>query len=590
MFEKSFAFNTELMDFDDMNTPRRAFIKQTGLATTAIAVAPSVLYSQVSTTSRKLDSILITLTKINDELVEDLLPQQIELPGDRWDGGVADRFEVININSTVRFACRLANSYTSPSSQYYLSGRLEAPMEKAMACALNVQHEDGTIDLHSTNFHSTPDAAFIVNYLSPIFVNLKRLDRPGLPSVVAKMEQFLRNTGKCLEIGGIHTPNHRWVVCSALARIHSLFPSQAYVDRIDDWLGEGIDMDPDGQFTERSVSIYSPICDTMFLTMGRLLDRIELMDIVRKNLDMTLYYIQPGGEVLTDASGRQDSARIGYVANYYYAYRYFALKDNNPVYAAVCKLIEKRMPEKITRYISELLEDPELLEELPVASKIRDNYAKRFAHSGVFRIRNGDADLSIIEENPTFMSFMKGSSVLQSIRLAAAFFGSRGQFISEYAEWSGRKVVLTKSHTHGYYQPFPEDQRTVDGDMEKMPREKRAMSELQTLNYRVEITESDGKVRIDIRIEGTPHVPVSLEMSFRSGGNLKGVVADNNLDGAYFLENGMGQYEQGGDVVTFGPGIAEHKWAEIRGMLPKQNGESVYLTGYTPFRHTLHLE
>jgi hypothetical protein len=338
------------MDCDDMNTPRRAFIKQTGLATTAIAVAPSFLYSQVSTTSRKLDSILITLTKINDELVEDLLPQQIELPGDRWDGGVADRFEVININSTVRFACRLANSYTSPSSQYYLSGRLEAPMEKAMACALNVQHEDGTIDLHSTNFHSTPDAAFIVNYLSPIFVNLKRLDRPGLPSVVAKMEQFLRNTGKCLEIGGIHTPNHRWVVCSALARIHSLFPSQAYVDRIDDWLGEGIDMDPDGQFTERSVSIYSPICDTMFLTMGRLLDRIELMDIVRKNLDMTLYYIQPGGEVLTDASGRQDSARIGYVANYYYAYRYFALKDNNPVYAAVCKLIEKRMPENYAVY------------------------------------------------------------------------------------------------------------------------------------------------------------------------------------------------------------------------------------------------
>ena len=578
------------MDCDDMNTPRRAFIKQTGLVTTAIAVAPSFLYSQVSTTSRKLDSILITLTKINDELVEDLLPQQIELPGDRWDGGVADRFEVININSTVGFAGRLANSYTSPSSQYYLSGRLEAPMEKAMACVLNVQHEDGTIDLHSTNFHSTPDAAFIVNYLSPIFVNLKRLDRPGLPGVVAKMEQFLRNTGKCLEIGGVHTPNHRWVVCSALARIHSLFPSQAYVDRIDDWLGEGIDMDPDGQFTERSVSIYSPICDTMFLTMGRLLDRIELMDIVRKNLDMTLYYIQPGGEVFTDASGRQDSARIGYVANYYYAYRYFALKDNNPVYAAVCKLIEKRMPEKITRYISELLEDPELLEELPVASKIRDNYAKRFAHSGVFRIRNGDADLSIIEENPTFMSFMKGSSVLQSIRLAAAFFGSRGQFISEYAEWSGRKVVLTKSHTHGYYQPFPEDQRTVDGDMEKMPREKRAMSELQTLNYRVEITESDGKVSIDIRIEGTPHVPVSLEMSFRSGGNLKGVVADNNLEGAYFLENGMGQYEQGGDVVTFGPGIAEHKWAEIRGMLPKQNGESVYLTGYTPFRHTLHLE
>tara|TARA_B110000305_G_scaffold41517_1_gene43286 strand:+ start:249 stop:1970 length:1722 start_codon:yes stop_codon:yes gene_type:complete len=573
-----------------MDTPRRLFLKQSGLAATAVSLFPSEVFSQAAGGGLGSDELLKMLTEINDELIEGLISQQVSLPGERWDGGVADRFEVLNINSTLGFAGRLAISYSSPSSRYYLSSRLEGPMDQAMACVLKVQHEDGTTDLHTTNFHSTPDAAFLVNYISPIFVNLTRLARPGLLGVTGKMEQFLRNAGKALAVGGIHTPNHRWVVCSALARVNALFPSQAYVDRIDDWLGEGIDIDPDGQFTEQSVSIYSPICDTMFLTIGRLLKRDELMDIVRRNLDMTLYYIQPGGEVLTDASGRQDSARIGYIANYYYAYRYFALKDGNPVYAAVCRLIENLMPERIVRYVPELLESPELLEELPVASKIPDNYAKRFAHSGVFRIRSGDADLSVIEENPTFMSFMKGASVLQSIRLAAAFFGSRGMFISEGAEWSGRTVVLTKSHTHGYYQPFPEDERTPDGDMEKMPREKRAMSELQTLDYRVEVTESKGKVSIDIRIEGTPHVPVSMEMSFRSGGQLSGVVADKNLAGSHFLENGMGQYTQGDDVITFGPGIAEHKWAEIRGMLPKQKGESVYLTGFTPFRHTLHLE
>ncbi|MBT5901436.1 MAG: twin-arginine translocation signal domain-containing protein [Opitutaceae bacterium] len=573
-----------------MTTPRRSFLKQSSLAATAVAVAPGLLHGQGAEGTGEKGSIMEQLTAINDALIEDLLPQQVELPGERWDGGMADRYEIININSTLALAGRLGNSYSSPSSEYYLSPRLEVPMERAMACVLRVQHEDGTTDLHTTNFHSTPDVAFLVNYISPIFVNLRQLDRPGLAGVIENMEQFLRNGGRALAVGGIHTPNHRWVVGSALARVHALFPSQAYVDRIDDWLGEGIDMDPDGQFTERSVSIYSPICDNMFLTMGRLLQRDELLDIARKNLDMTLYYIQPGGEVLTDASGRQDNARIGYVANYYYAYRYFALKDNNPVYAAVCRLIEDEMPERITRYISELLEDPTLREALPVASKIPDDYAKRFAHSGVFRIRHGDADLSVIEENPTFMSFMKGNAVLQSIRLAAAFFGSRGMFISEGAEFSGRTVTLTKSHTHGYYQPFPEDERIADGEWEKMPRDKRAMSELQTLNYRVEVTEAGGKVSIDIQIEGTPHVPVSMEMSFRSGGELEGVVADKNLDDAYFLESGKGQYKSpDGDVITFGPGISEHKWSEIRGMLPKQNGDSVYLTGFTPFRHTLQL-
>jgi len=312
--------------------------------------------------------------------------------------------------------------------------------------------------------------------------------------------------------------------------------------------------------------------------------------VVRKNLDMTLYYIQPGGEVLTLASGRQDKAQIAYVDNYYYAYRYLALKNGNPVYAAVCKMIEDRMPERITRYISEMLEDPALLNEMPAATSIPMDYCRRFAHSGVFRIRRGEMDMSVIEGNPTFMSFMKGKAVLQSMRLAAAFFGSRGQFISEKAWQIGEKITLTKSQTHGYFQPFPEDMRTIGGDMAKMPRELRSMSEVQTLNYRIEISESGGRATIEIQIEGTPHVPVSLELNFRPGGQLNGVSADKNLRDAYFLESGMGQYTQGKDTIHFGPGIARHKWAEIRGMLPKQNGESVYLTGYTPFRHILHLK
>ena len=184
---------------------------------------------------------------------------------------------------------------------------------------------------------------------------------------------------------------------------------------------------------------------------------------------------------------------------------------------------------------------------------------------------------------------MKGSAVLQSVRLASAFFGSRGQFISEKAELIGNTIILSKSHTHGYYQPFPEDKRTGDGDWHSMPRIERPMSELQSMNYQVEISESNGKVAIDIEIDGTPYVPVSLEMSFRPGGKLVGVTADNNLADAYFLESGTGQYKHGNNTIKFGPGIALHKWAEIRGMLPKQHGNSIYLTGYTPFKHTLEL-
>ncbi len=571
-----------------MKTDRRKFLRDSILLGGGVAAAPAAHASLYGTRARGgADDVLQKLSKLNDDVVEEWLTRQIINPGDRWDGGFANAYEIPNVHSTNSFVVRAGSAYASEFSKYYQSQQLEAPLQQAMKCMLHVQHEDGTIDLYSTNFHSTPDTAFLVNYLSPVYVLIKRMNPAGLAVFLADAASFLRRAAKCFLVGGIHTPNHRWVVCSALARVHSFFPDERFVDRIDEWLGEGIDQDPDGQFTEQSVSIYSPTCDTMFITMGRLLQRKELLDVARKNLDMTLYYIQPGGEVLTDASGRQDSGTIGYVDRYYYAYRYFAIKDNNPQYAAVCQLIEDNFPEKISWYVPKLLEDEIFEQPLPTSTALSDQYFKVFSHSGVIRIRRGEMDASVIEKNPTFFSFMKGSAVLQSMRLAAAHFGSRGQFLASKTEVDGEKITLRASDTHGYYQPYPKDQIPGDGDWESMPRANREMSELQTLDYQVEIIERNQKVTVSIKIEGTPDVPVSMELNFREGGDITGAVAHESLDDAFFLEEGYGTYQSGSDTIRFGPGLTLHKWAEIRGMTAKQRGSSVYLTGYTPFQHTL---
>ena len=570
-----------------MYKPRRTFIKQMAITATAISINP--VAASPKWKMRGATQIIKILSELNDEKIEELLSTQINAPGHRWDGGLKNEYEIPNAHSTSGFLEVLGASYSSPYSKYYLSESLEKPMDSAITCLLNIQYSDGTIDLHTTNFHSTPDTAFIVNYLSPVFVILKALNRPELKSLLSKMSTFFHNAGKCLLVGGIHTPNHRWVVCSALARLNSFFPSTDYIDRIDEWLSEGIDIDPDGQYTEKSVSIYSPVCDNMFLNLGRLLNRPELHDVVRKNLEMTLFYIQPGGEVLTDASGRQDAARTGYVNRYYSSYRYFAVIDRNEEFSAVCHLIESQMPELIVRELPILLEDPVFEEELISPTKIPDNYFKRFEHSGVFRIRRGNTDISIIEGNPTFLSFMKGKAVMQSMRLAAAFFGSKGQFISEETVLEGSRVVLSSFKKHGYFQPFPEGLRPENGNWHKMPREMRELSEPQTIHFMVALTESNGKISIEIQIDGTEHIPVSCELSFRSGGELSGVTKDNNMDDSYFLESGIGEYKHGDDILKFGPGTLGHKWVQMRGMLDKQNGNSVYITGYTPFKHHINI-
>ena len=207
------------------------------------------------------------------------------------------------------------------------------------------------------------------------------MDDPHLRKTSDTLTKFLLAAGEALVTGGVHTPNHRWVVCSALARINSLFPDSKYVNRIDDWLGEGIYQDADGQFEERSTGIYSRVTDNAFLTVARLLNRPALLAPVRKNLEMNLYYLHPDGEVETVASRRQDQSMTVTISNYYLQYRYLAIHDNTVSFAAVVRLLQERPGEGYVEGgnpVIYFLEEPLLKRPLPAGGAIPSDYAKNF--------------------------------------------------------------------------------------------------------------------------------------------------------------------------------------------------------------------
>jgi hypothetical protein len=122
-----------------------------------------------------------------------------------------------------------------------------------------------------------------------------------------------------------------------------------------------------------------------------------------------------------------------------------------------------------------------------------------------------------------------------------------------------------------------------NGTLAADSRAVRGRSNVQTLESVVEITEADGAFELDVAVGGTDGVPVAVEIAFRHGGQLHGVEAVPDLKDAYLLREGTGRCTSGADTITFGAGRAEHSWTQLRGALPKWDGQSVYLTGFTPF-------
>ncbi|MGO4770495.1 hypothetical protein ACEN2I_02445 [Flavobacterium sp. W22_SRS_FK3] len=150
-------------------------------------------------------------------------------------------------------------SFCNSESEYFKSKVLTETLNESINILLKEQYDDGTLDAGG-NRQSPPDTAFVLEYICPAAALLKSNNQNDLVPLKNKLKKFILNAGEAMITGGVHTPNHRWVVCAALANINSLYPDARYVRRIDEWLAEGIYMNADGHYSERS-GIYSAVID-----------------------------------------------------------------------------------------------------------------------------------------------------------------------------------------------------------------------------------------------------------------------------------------------------------------------------------------
>ncbi len=583
---------------------RRNFVKASGLlALPALGIMPLSLLAGACTHRGSEDpekAFYMKLVRHNDKSIPDLIERQNQEDGSPFFGAVPNDYLIYHPGQAAFFIYHLLSGYFLIESGYFGDIALVGPCLKAAEYLEKVQHADGSFDLLTTNFDSPPDTAFV---MEPICVMLgvirKKQDiQPGESSLFKLAEILERITlkaGKCLVSGGVHTPNHRWVVCRALARIHSLCPEESYIQRIDQWLAEGIDIDPDGQYTEKSTGIYSIVVDDSLMTMARLLDRPELYEPVRKNLEMSWYYVNPLGEIVTGASERQDRGSRVNITDYYFLYRNMAIRDHNALFGAITRYIERLNDRRndfinlrLTGKLLSFIDEPELGQALPSPVNLPEVYTKKFIHSNVVRYRNGLISATVFSDNHNIFSMHKGMAVLEAVRICASFFG-KGQFKSESMEFDGEDVILKSELSGRYVQPLPEEEIPEDGDWDKMDHDKRELTGWKYFYTTVRISSKDEGFMLKISMNGTEGVPVAIELGFRQCGKLSGVHMVPGIDDAWFLSEGYGEYKMGGQTIRFGPGMKAHGWTQLRGAESKLQMYSIYITGYSPIEYTLEI-
>lgn len=388
---------------------------------------------------------------------------------------------------------------------------------------------DGGLFSSSGNLASPPDTSFSINDLCLAVELLHRYRPDGFDEVEAQLLDIARRATPALAAGGVHTPNHRWELASALgalaAHVHADDPAvrAVLVDRVDVWLAEGIDIDDDGQYSERSGIYAAEVTNPSLIALAADLDRPGLLDHVRRNLHALVDLVEDDGEVENVHSRRQDQKSVYDVEQYLSPLRRFAIADDDGDLARVARQILGRGLREPERHLAELLRSPELAGVLPTSTPRAASSTRLFATSRLLRRREGDLSVSIfagsdypstgrigsgLANSATLVRARQGGLVLRSLRVSPAFF-STGSLRPQRLDPSAGGAVLIETRSSGYYDALagrplsmtsaPDDEGRFFAVMRFADRERFEM----TLESRVRVDVSGDGVDVELSFSGT---------------------------------------------------------------------------------------
>ena len=361
----------------------------------------------------------------SDDIIENQLNAQCTDPDSVYYGNVPDRTAGYNEPTrSILVAATYITRYCHPLSRFYKNRLLLQRALIGLKHGLKHMHPDNTMDLTATNPHDPTSVAFSVRTIVPAFRMLKNYMQKKSSHSALEVKvyntiiNYLTKSADGMVGKGFHTPNHRWVVASGLAMVMNILDMPELMSEINKYLDEGIDCDEYGEYAERSISIYNLTNNESLIILARELNRPEFLEHVRRNLYMSMKYIEPDGTLYTLNSSRQDVGTRIYPFTLFEGYMVMAHIDRNPQFAYMAKVIFDMCSNNpidtgelgyycFTAHIIRNMEYSEFFDgEVAILPFDYTHYDAFFPYSDIARMRDGDTSMTVLAKNVMPVKYM----------------------------------------------------------------------------------------------------------------------------------------------------------------------------------------
>lgn len=532
-----------------------------------------------------------------DHLVKKYIPFQVlDKESPDYGGFLLEEFGFCSAThaETAGFIQYMGLSYCSKDSEFYNNPEIFERIIIGIKFMESKQRESGFIDLRDRNYDSPPDTAFVLGGFYPISWMAKNI--AGIEKGNELYEAFrpfiVKAASSITDHGGFHTPNHRWIILGALCGSNEMYSELNCQSEIDMYLKEGIDLNDDGIYSEKSI-LYSAHINRKLIDAYYFLKSDYILENIAKNCRCIADLMNDDTSILTSISIRQDNGTHVFPYEFLSCF-YFAAKHTGDMrlFSAIDKICAKN-PVKDFMLIYLFARNPEWLDDDFETPEFKQPETKLFEDTGIWTLHRDELDVFVMKGITTQMCIRYGEVYIKAIKLFAPYFNEATYLGRELVETeNGVKMFIRPNygleqgiHMPGYWKPLG---RPVS--FEELPYHNlkdRIRTPRPDIEYVFEITKTEDGIDLTVSSNGgIDGAHMALQFDFELPGS---VITENTYEQIStprntILTSGYLTYRKGIHAVKIGPGFFEHNM-----LTPDVTNYTVNMTANLPVNKTVHI-